>query len=79
MTQHLGKSLRNYASQCPRRLRREMQNRARVLQTEFPGCNGFSAQNLWGMRQFYNEYRDRPKLQSLIGEISWAKKLCQAL
>ena len=27
------------------------------------------------MRQFYAEYRDRPNLQSLIGEISWAKNL----
>ena len=70
MTQHLGKSLRHNASQCPRRLRREMHNRARDLQTEFPGRNGFSAQNLWGMRQFYNEYRDKPNLQSPIREIS---------
>ncbi len=27
------------------------------------------------MRQFYNEYKDKPILQSLIGEISWAKNL----
>jgi len=52
-----------------------VENLARDLQAEFPGRNGFSAQNLWGMRQFYNEYRDKPKLQSLIGEISWAKNL----
>jgi predicted nuclease of restriction endonuclease-like (RecB) superfamily len=48
---------------------------ARDLQAEFPGRNGFSAQNLWLMRQLFNEYRDRPKLQSLIGEISWTKNL----
>jgi len=36
---------------------------ARDLQAEFPGRNGFSAQNLWLMRQFYSEYRGRPKLQ----------------
>ena len=48
---------------------------ARDLQTEFPGRNGFSAQNLWFMRQFYVEYHDRPKLQSLIREISWTKNL----
>lgn len=48
---------------------------ARDLQIEFPGRNGFSAQNLWLMRQFYNEYAARPKLQSLVGEISWAKNL----
>jgi predicted nuclease of restriction endonuclease-like (RecB) superfamily len=52
-----------------------VENLARDLQAEFPGRNGFSAQNLWAMRQFFNEYRDKPKLQSLIGEISWAKNL----
>jgi len=52
-----------------------VENLARDLQREFPGRNGFSAQNLWAMRQFFNEYSDRPKLQSLIGEISWAKNL----
>ncbi|MDT8429187.1 MAG: PDDEXK nuclease domain-containing protein [Pseudomonadales bacterium] len=48
---------------------------ARDLQAEFPGRNGFSAQNLWLMRQFYNEYCDKPKLQPLVGEISWTKNL----
>ncbi len=48
---------------------------ARDLQAEFPGRNGFSAQNLWAMRQFFIEYRDKPKLQSLIGVVSWAKNL----
>ena len=52
-----------------------VENLARDLQTEFPGRNGFSAQNLWAMRQFFNEYSDKPKLQSLIGEISWTKNL----
>lgn len=45
------------------------------LQAEFPGRNGFSAQNLWFMRQFYAEYRDRQKLQPLVREISWSKNL----
>jgi predicted nuclease of restriction endonuclease-like (RecB) superfamily len=48
---------------------------ARDLQMEFPGRNGFSAQNLWLMRQFYGQYSDRPKLQPLVREISWAKNL----
>jgi predicted nuclease of restriction endonuclease-like (RecB) superfamily len=48
---------------------------ARDLQAEFPGRNGFSAQNLWLMRQLYAEYREQPKLQSLIREISWTKNL----
>lgn len=52
-----------------------VENLARDLQVEFPGRNGFSVQNLWLMRQFYSEYRDKPKLQPLVGEISWAKNL----
>ncbi len=48
---------------------------ARDLQAEFPGRNGFSAQNLWLMRQFFNEYSDKPKLQPLVGEISWSHNL----
>lgn len=52
-----------------------VENLARDLQVEFPGRNGFSSQNLWAMRQFFNEYQTKPNLQSLIGEISWAKNL----
>ncbi len=52
-----------------------VENLARDLQAEFPGRNGFSAPNLWFMRQFYSEYRDKPKLQPLVREISWSKNL----
>ncbi len=45
------------------------------LQSEFPGQNGFSAQNLWLMRQYYREYSQRPKLQPLVRDISWAKNV----
>ena len=45
------------------------------LQTEFPGVRGYSAQNLWYMRQFFLEYHEDVKLQPLVGEISWAKNL----
>ena len=45
------------------------------LQQEFPGIQGFSAQNLWYMRQFYLAYHGHEKLQPLVGEISWAKHL----
>jgi predicted nuclease of restriction endonuclease-like (RecB) superfamily len=48
---------------------------ARDLQAEFPGRNGFSAQNLWFMRQFYSEYVGKPNLQPLVREISWTKNL----
>ena len=36
---------------------------------------GFSAQNLWYMRQFYCEYHGNEKLQSLVGEIAWSHNL----
>lgn len=52
-----------------------VENLASDLQAEFPGRNGFSAQNLWYMRQFYSEYQNQPNLQPLVGEISWSKNL----
>jgi len=45
------------------------------LRAEFPGVQGFSAQNLWYMRQFYLAYHGHEKLQPMVGEISWAKHL----
>ncbi len=36
---------------------------------------GFSAQNLWYMRQFYIAYRQDPILQQLVGEIPWGQNL----
>ena len=45
------------------------------LRREFPGVSGFSVQNLWYMRQFYQEYLALGKLQPLVGEIGWAHNL----
>ncbi|MEO1785352.1 PDDEXK nuclease domain-containing protein [Thermodesulfobium sp. 4217-1] len=45
------------------------------LQKEFVGMNGFSQQNLWNMRQFYLEYKDNEKLQTLSREIGWSHNL----
>jgi len=47
----------------------------RDLQTEFAGMSGFSARNLWYMRDFYLEYSTNEILQPLVAEISWAKHL----
>ncbi|WFN36467.1 DUF1016 N-terminal domain-containing protein [Methanomicrobium antiquum] len=52
-----------------------MQRLSEDLQMEFPGIKGFSAQNLWYMRQFYREYCDDENLQPLVGEISWSHNL----
>jgi predicted nuclease of restriction endonuclease-like (RecB) superfamily len=48
---------------------------ARDLQSEFEGLNGFSARNLWNMREFYRTYLTRPNLQPLVAEISWTKNM----
>jgi len=45
------------------------------LRLAFPGIGGFSTQNLWYMRQFFQEYSDTPNLQPLVGEIGWAHNL----
>jgi len=42
------------------------------LQAEFNGIKGFSAQNLWLMRQLYTEYKNFPNLQQLAREIGWS-------
>jgi predicted nuclease of restriction endonuclease-like (RecB) superfamily len=41
-----------------------------IAQTE-PNIKGFSAQNLWRMKQFYEVYKDEPKLSALLREIAW--------
>ena len=52
-----------------------VQRLAKDLQVEFPGIRGFSSQNIWYMRQFYQTYSKNKKLQSLIGEIGWTHHL----
>ncbi len=49
-----------------------VKNLSEELQKEFVGMKGFSVQNLWNMRQFYIEYRDNTKLQTLSREIGWS-------
>ena len=48
---------------------------AKDLQRNFSGRKGFSTQNLWYMRQFYQEYRHNEDLQQLVGEIPWGQNL----
>jgi predicted nuclease of restriction endonuclease-like (RecB) superfamily len=52
-----------------------VENLSYDLQKEFIGIKGFSAQNLWLMRQFYNTYSTNEKLQPLVREISWTKNI----
>jgi len=46
---------------------------SKELQKEFPGVQGFSARNLWRMRNFYLEFSQSPNLPPLVAEISWSK------
>jgi len=47
-------------------------NLAEDLRQEFPGANGFSAANLWRMRNFYEAYGQDEKLARLVREIGWS-------
>ncbi len=40
-----------------------------------PDLKGFSDKNLWRMKQFYERYKDFPKLSALLREISWTNNL----
>jgi predicted nuclease of restriction endonuclease-like (RecB) superfamily len=46
---------------------------AKELQKKFPGVQGFSARNLWRMRNFYIEYSQNQNLPPMVAEISWSK------
>ena len=48
---------------------------AKELQKEFPGSKGYTARNLWFMRQFYVEYSDISNLKPLVSEIGDAENL----
>ncbi len=48
---------------------------AEYIRRRQPNAKGFSAQNLWRMRQFYETYRGRPKLSALLRELSWTHNL----
>ena len=49
-----------------------VKNLSDELRKEFVGIKGFSVQNLWNMRQFYLEYSENEKLQTLSREIGWS-------
>ena len=52
-----------------------VQRLASDLQKDFPGISGFSARNIWYMRDFYSTYSGKAKLQPLVAEISWTKNV----
>lgn len=48
---------------------------SKELQKEFPGAKGYSAANLWRMRNFYLTYCESEKLAPLVREISWSNNV----
>ncbi|SDE71566.1 PDDEXK nuclease domain-containing protein [Riemerella columbipharyngis] len=45
------------------------------IQNNHPELKGFSDKNLWRMKQFYETYKDFPKLSTLLREISWSNNI----
>ncbi len=52
-----------------------VQQLAGYLQQELPDLKGFSARNIWRMKQFYETYKDFPQLHPLLQEIPWSSHL----
>ncbi|GHV86048.1 hypothetical protein AGMMS50230_16560 [Spirochaetia bacterium] len=48
---------------------------SRYIQTHYPDIKGFSPSNLWRMKQFYETYKDEPKLAPLVREITWSNNI----
>ncbi len=47
---------------------------AYILSKE-PGIRGYSAQNIWRMKQFFETYKDKPELSTLLRENSWSNNM----
>ena len=45
------------------------------VQSHYEGIKGFSPQNIWRMKQFYETYVGNEKLSPLVREISWTNNL----
>jgi predicted nuclease of restriction endonuclease-like (RecB) superfamily len=42
------------------------------IQSRYAGIKGFSPQNIWRMKQFYETYKENTKLSTLSREINWS-------
>lgn len=48
---------------------------AEHIRQKQPNVRGYSARNLWRMMQFFETYRDQPKLSPLVRELPWSHNL----
>ncbi len=52
-----------------------VENLASRIRQHDASIRGFSAQNLWRMKQFYDTYRDSKKLSTLLRELTWSANI----
>ena len=52
-----------------------VQELADYIQKYEPNIKGFSAQNIWRMKQFYEMYAENTKLSPLVRELTWTNNL----
>ena len=52
-----------------------VQKFSRFIHSRFVGIKGFSPQNIWRMKQFYETYVKNEKLSPLVREISWTNNI----
>lgn len=48
---------------------------SQFIQKEMIGSRGFSLENLWRMKKFYETYYSVPKLSSLVRELTWTNNI----
>lgn len=48
---------------------------ASFVQSKYVGIKGFSAQNIWRMKQFYETYAGNKKLSTLSRELTWSNNV----
>ena len=52
-----------------------VQEFSRAIQSRFVGIKGFSPQNIWRMKQFYETYAQNEKLSTLSRELCWTNNV----
>ena len=52
-----------------------VQEFASFVQSKYVGIKGFSAQNIWRMKQFYETYAGNEKLSPLVRELPWTNNI----
>ncbi len=48
---------------------------SKFILSQEPGIRGYSPQNIWRMKQFFETYCDKPELEALLRENTWSNNL----